>query len=191
MAAQHLGELGQAKQAPDVTFGWFGSTIRTNPDGSPELEFIEFMKRASMIDLGEVDPAQVTEDDLTRAAGAMDTILDFLKQQIHPQDWDQFWALAKTNRQTINDLFQVAKTLSEVAAGFPSGRPSASSAGRSRTKKKSPAGSRSRATRGGLTAIQGGLEAVNLPALRGRPDLQVAVVLAQEARNQGGRRASA
>jgi hypothetical protein len=167
---RHLGDLGTAREAEEITFGWFGATIRTNPEAAPELEMIEFMNKAASI---EVD----ADTDLADAVGAMDTVLGFLQPLILAEDWDQFWDLAKRNRQTVEDLMTVAMRLVEVASGFPSGRPSDSPAGRSRTKQKSKGASSSPATRA-------------LSLVRGRPDLQAAIVSAQEAR-QAGRKASA
>lgn len=159
---RHLGDLGTVRGVEELTFGWFGATIRTNPEAAPELEMIEFMNKAATIEVDE-------NTDLADAVGAMDTVLGFLQPLIHRDDWDQFWALAKCNRQTVEDLMTVAMRLVEVASGFPSGRPSASPVGRSRTKQKSKAGSSSPATRA-------------LSLVRGRPDLQAAIVSAQEER---------
>lgn len=175
--AQHLGDLGQKKAALDVTFGWFGATIRSNPQASPELELTDFMARAKDIDLGDVDPANATEEDFKAAAGAMEAVRDFLRAQLHPEDWEQFWALAKANQQDVQDLMQVAMRLTEVAAGFPTGRPSSSPAGRSRTERRSRGGSSSRATKA-------------LRIVPGRPDLQAAIMRATEAQ-EAGRKASA
>lgn len=159
---RHLGDLGTVREVEEITFGWFGATIRTNPESAGELEMIEFMNKAAAIEVDE-------DTDLADAVGAMDTVLGFLQPQIHPDDWDEFWALAKRNRQTVEDLMTVAMKLVEVASGFPSGRPSASPAGRSHTGRKSKGGSSSPATRA-------------LSLVRGRPDLQAAIVSAQEAR---------
>lgn len=201
---RHLGNLGMPRPQLDCTFGWFGSTIRTNPDVSPELELTEFMQRASQINIGDnIDAENVRPEDLAAAAGAMDTVVSFLRQQIHPGDWDEFWRLAKTNRQTIQDLMGVAMELIEVASGFPSTRPSSSQVGRSRTRRKSKGGSSkpARLLQGQAEAQPAGLPAnpVATRALHlvyGRPDLQAAIVRAQEARSAVaeeaiGRRASA
>lgn len=159
---RHLGDLGTVREAEEITFGWFGATIRTNPESAGELEMIEFVNKAAAIEVDE-------DTDLADAVGAMDTVLGFLQPQIHPDDWAEFWVLAKRNRQTVEDLMTVAMRLVEVASGFPSGRPSASPAGRSHTKPKSKGASSSPATRA-------------LSLVRGRPDLQAAIVSAQEAR---------
>lgn len=162
-SGRHLGDLGTVREVEETTFGWFGATIRTNPQAAPELELVEFMNKAAAIQVDDDDA------DLADAVGAMDTVVGFIQPQIHPDDWEPFWDLAKRNRQTINDLMSVAMKLYEAAAGFPSGRPSASPAGRSHTKQKSKGVSSSPATRA-------------LSLVRGRPDLQAAIVAAQEAR---------
>ena len=99
---------------------------------------------------------------------AMNTTMDFLQRSIHPDDWDVFWDVAKTNRQRTQDLLEVAMTITEKIAAFPTGRPSDSSNGRPVTDTKSSEGSPSLTTRA-------------LDILPGRPDLQSAVVRAQEA----------
>jgi len=156
-----LGEMGTPRPVLGLTFGWFGTVIRVNP-GAGELELVDFMRRASKLDVGE------DMENLPDNVEALDVTVDFLQRQIHPDDWDVFWDLAKTNRQGTKDLLEVAMTITEKIATFPTGQPSDSSDGQSTTGTRSPDGSSSLTTKA-------------LDLLPGRPDLQMAVVRAQEA----------
>lgn len=184
-SSTHLGRLGTVHDATIATFDWWGAVVRTNPDTSPELELTEFMNKAAAIELpGDVDiddPAALAKA-LPQAVGAMDSVLGLIQALIHPQDWPEFYRLAKKHRQDVKDLMDVAMRLVEAASAVPSGRPSVSSDGRPRTTPKSRAGSSSPATRA--------LSLVDSPySLAGRPDLQAAIVQAEQARH-GGRAAS-
>lgn len=157
----YLGEMGKARPQLSLTFGWFGHVVRVNP-GAGELELVDFMRRASKLDVGE--DVESMQDNVE----ALDVTIDFLQRQIHPDDWDLFWDLAKTNGQGTKDLLEVAMTITEKITAFPTGQPSDSSDGQPKTRMSAPAGSSSLTTRA-------------LDLLPGRPDLQMAVVRAQEA----------
>lgn len=116
-----------------------------------DLAVTDFMEHARAVD--DTDP------------GAMTLIKDFMRDLIHLEDFDAFWGLARRNGQSTEDLLAVMKALASAVTARPTGRPSGSSAGRPRTRAKSKAGSSSRA----------------LERLAGRPDLQLAVIAAQEA----------
>lgn len=116
-----------------------------------DLALTDFMERATHID--EKDPAVVT------------VIKDFMRDLIHAEDFDEFWRLARRHGQTNEDLLAVQKAVVSAIIGRPTGRPSASSGGRKSTRAKSKAGSSSRV----------------INRLEGRPDLQLAVVAAEEA----------
>lgn len=144
-----LGTFGTVRAGGDDTFGYFGEQIRVHPELS-DLSLYDFMERAAAIDVD--DPQSVL------------IVKDFVREQIHPDDFGRFWALARRNRQNTDDLMALAKGLYSAVVGRPTTRPSASPRGRSRTKRKSPAGSSSPV----------------IDRLAGRPDLQLAVVQAQE-----------
>lgn len=149
----HLGSFGVARDtaAPD-DFEYFGVVIRTNP-AATDLALTDFMEHAGAVD--EKDPGVIT------------IVKDFMRDLIHPDDFDKFWGLARRNGQTTEDLLAVQKAVVSAVVGRPTGRPSGSSGGRRRTPAKSRAGSSSRV----------------INRLAGRPDLQLAVVAAQEARS--------
>ncbi len=160
MTSRHLGDLGTVREPLELTFGYFGLVVRVHPDVG-DLDLVEFMMNASGVD--EADQVQ-----------GMLALGRYLKNLVHPDDWHTFWAAAKGNRQSLKDLMFTAHTIleavTEETTGFPTGQPSASSGGRQSTAAKSPGGSSSRDTT--RQALQ---------LLKGRPDLQVAVLRAQEA----------
>lgn len=177
--ATDLGEFGTPRVAePARTFGWFGAVVRTNPDISPELELTEFMNQAAqiqvMVDGIDIDDPAAVAKALPEAVGAMDSMLGFLQKQIHAEDWPEFYRLAKANRQTLQDLMEVSMRLVEAVSGFPTRRPSGSSDGPTATAPKSKAASSSPAT---TTRA--------LTLVRGRPDLQAAIIAAHESREGG------
>jgi hypothetical protein len=147
---RHLGDFGTPRPQADFTFGYFGATLRVNPDLSDVAVMDLF---AEMGDAGE-DPA--------KGMGALRAVAATL---VHPDDVDELWRLVKTNRQTIEDVGTLAAKLIEAVTDRPTLQPSDSSAGLSNTDTSSTDDSSSRALR----------------ALRGRPDLQVAVLQAHEA----------
>lgn len=177
-----IGSFGVARQPVDLSFGYFGETIRVHPDAS-DLAFFELMGLAQQVDLGDVDPEDPsTWDPQTTKAMAKAGVqaADIVRQQIHPQDWDRFWAAAKANRQQVMDLMAlsdwIGRAVTEASAGLPTGPSSGSSAGRRNTRTRSAAGSSSPG-RGQKRALE---------LLQGRPDLQQLVVLAGEARTGTG-----
>lgn len=110
----HLGDFGEERPELDLTFGWFGRTMRVNPDASA-LQEIEFVDRASGYD--EKDPRAYT------------AIKDQLRVALHPGDFDEFWGLALKYRQTQEDLMTVLHAVFAAIAGRPTGRPGDSSPG--------------------------------------------------------------
>ena len=159
--SRSLGNLGVVKEAVDITFGWFGHQIRVNP-GAGELEMVDFLDMAKDVELPE------DINDMAGATEAITTVKDFLRRQIHPDDWALFWDVAKTNRQELTDLLKVAMTIVTEVAGFPSTPLSDSPDGQRPTQPNSKAGLSSLVTTRAL-----GL-------LSGRPDLQQAVLRASE-----------
>jgi hypothetical protein len=149
-----LGELGTARDPIDLTFGWFGEQIRVNPDYS-DLVFLEFMHVAAATDLGN------------RVASQQAT-MTFLRDQIHPDDWDRFMAAAKANRQQFDDMLKLAGSIVRAVTRFSSGRLSGSSTGQPSTDPNS-------------TGVSSSV-AYAMEQLRGRPDLKMAVWHAEAAR---------
>jgi hypothetical protein len=109
-----LGNLGTPRDALDVDFEWFGSTVRANPDLT-DMVLADFMAKA------------VTVDDETPEAYRL--LEDLMRQTIHPDDFDTYWRLAQVNRQTSADHRDVLKAVVAEATGRPTLRSSESSDG--------------------------------------------------------------
>lgn len=172
-----LGNFGTTRPPLDLDFGWFGATIRVNPRAS-DLALTEFMSHAEGITLPDIDgfdEDNPTAEHLQQMAAAMNAMASvtkalqkFMRDQIHPDDWDTFWRLAIENGQQNSDLLALSKALaSEIAehiAGFPTGQSSASAPTPANTKPRSAAGSSSR---------QRQVEDDAMRLLSGRPDLRL------------------
>ena len=191
MATRHLtGQFGTPRPVVDADFPYFGEVIRLHPDAN-DLVFTELMMKARQVDLGDLDPNDPSSwDPVTMAAAneAAGLATDMIRQQIHPDDWDRFWATARRNRQHTIDLMALSQELAGLVADFPTGPPSASSDGRSTTSPKSRAGSsspgrrtRSPSTRGRRTPSTRDT-VVALAEFKGRPDLKNAAYQTELAR---------
>lgn len=156
---RHLGSFGKSHAPQDEeVFEFLGEEFKLSPDVS-ELEFLDFMSKANAIDMEASDKAAAQ-------ANAMSTLKEYLSNVVHESDRERFWATAKKHRQSIEDLMTLANGLTEALNGVPTGRPSVSSTGRPDTEPSSKEDVSSRA----------------LEILNGRPDLQMAVLHAQESR---------
>lgn len=126
-----LGTFGVERPAYEEvdTFGYFGETIRVNP-AFGELDLADFFDTAARLDGSE-------------GAQAMAALKGVLRDSIHVEDFDRFWAAAKANRQGIEDLMAVLMAVIEAVTARPTQRPSDSSGGPSSTRATSPGGSSS------------------------------------------------
>ena len=169
VVGEDLGDLGTDRGVLDITFGWFGRRIRVNP-GAGELELMEFLIESEGIEVGD-------DASLAASVPAMQTVFKFLKAQVHPDDWAEFYDLAKTHRQNTLDLMNVAMVIVNKVADFPTGPSEDSGTGTASTSTKSKGGSSSpqvELTRRALSMV---------PVTR--PDLMAAYVQAAEARAGG------
>lgn len=166
---KHLGQLGTRKDTLEVTFGYFDlEGVRVNP-GLSEIAVLDFMEAAAGIDLpADGDLKNPTPQMRAAALRALPLVKNFLREVIHPGDFDAVWAAAKRERQDTQDLMQLAMTLIEKVANRPTGRRPGSSGTPRKTGRKSAAGSSSRVIRR--------LEKA------GRPDLALMVTDVDEAR---------
>lgn len=139
-----LGSFGTPRPAVEDSFEWFGVDIRVHPDLT-DLAFVELFQSIG---------------DGHDGKQAMDAIQGIARSVVHPDDFEEFWRLARSNRQTLEDVMTLATSLIAELADRPTKLPSDSSDGQQRTGTSSTGDSSSRA----------------LHALEGRPDLQVAVV---------------
>lgn len=177
-----LGKLGTRREQVDLDFDWFGETIRVHPDAT-DLDVADFMMQAGALDV----------DDDEQAKQIMGSLAEYLVKQIHPEDRDRFWELAKANRQQMADIMAVSKAITEavteLATGFPTGQQSDSAPTTSSTSKKSSGGSSSagRAQRRAQSRADtetGRSDRVTghaMQMLSGRPDLKLALYNQQRA----------
>lgn len=107
----HLGDFGTERAAVSDTFGYFGHTLRTNP---------ELTDLAAL----EVFEAVRSADDRSSVLAALRNVVATL---IHPDDADLCWSLAKANRQGIEEMGDLAARLLEAATDRPFEQPSDSS----------------------------------------------------------------
>jgi len=154
MATHHLGEIGVARAPVDMSFSWFGEEIRVGPNAG-DLDLIDFLEQAAAIDTGD-------------SVKAMIATRNFLRGQIHEDDWDRFMTVAKANNQQFDDLLQVAKDIVSACARFPTGRLSDSSDGQPTTGPK---------LRDDSSSVE-----VAMAMAKGRPDIKMVIWQAQQAR---------
>lgn len=152
-----IGNLGTERDQVDLDFGYFGETIRVNPDASESVG-TEFAIRAQSID----------EDNLAAATVATS---DFLRSLIHPEDFDRFLRTSVKNRQQTTDLLATAGAILEALSGFPTSQPSVSSDG-------------PRITGTTSTAAPSWQDLKRRFEAEGRPDKALALVQAAEARGE-------
>lgn len=170
--ARSIGDFGTEHEPIEaLDFGYFGERIRVHPDAG-ELTYLDFMAKAMEVD--ETDEAE-----------GVRLTMSFLKQQVHPEDWDLFWAKAMGNRQRLADLMLISRAIVEATAGFPT-EPSSDSPD---TPSTMPTKSKAASSRRGKTrAIESAkpiddwtsdeVATAALAQLGGRPDLQRAVAMA-------------
>lgn len=146
----NLGDFGTSVNGQVLLdFTYFGATIRVHPDFG-ELDYVDFMNKA-----GNVETNDAIADGL---------IKDLMRMCIHPEDFDAFWRLARETRQRTEDIFPIAHRIVAAVSERPTGRPSGSSDGLSRTQQNSAGDDFSAA----------------MAANAGRPDRQLALVRAHE-----------
>lgn len=110
-----LGTFGTVRLVPeDQTFGWFGMDVRIAPDFG-EITFIEWMDQYGDIEDG--------------TGAALLALLSLLRGLVREDDFDEFWRLAKENRQTSADLTKLVWGVVEAIADRPTERSEPSSLG--------------------------------------------------------------
>jgi len=142
----------------DLTFGWFGETFRVGPDAG-DLSLLAFLDDAELIDAND-------EGDRGRRR-----TMEFLREQVHPDDWTRVMELARANHLHFLDLMALGKSIVAGVARFHSGRPSDSSDGLPSTPPKS------------RDAYSLAVEDA-LAQAAGRPDIKMVIFQAHQARKQ-------
>lgn len=147
-----VANFGDEAPPEEATFGFYGHDIRVAADAS-ELAFIDFMEEFGTLDEDDPKGFKATKD--------------LLRSFIHPDDFDLFWSTAKQNRQGVEQLITVVKTVVEALAERPTGQPSVSAGGPVSTLPKSEGDSSS--------------AVIHSLIAKGRPDLANMAVMAREA----------
>ena len=145
----HLGSLGTPKGDTTVTFDYFGTEITST--GVTDTEYLDFME--------DVEGLASNDPRLQRF------VKSFARICFGEEQFEEFWRVAKANKQNTDDIFDVLTKVLEASAGRPTEQPSDSSDGQPSTEPKSTGSSSSLQAR-----------------LAGRPDLELLVFKAQEAR---------
>lgn len=127
----HLGDFGTEHEQVEDTFGYFGVTLRVNPNLT-DLEALEAFRLVE------------AADDNASVLIALRTVLGAL---IHTDDVDECWRLARANRQQTEDIALLATKLLEVVTDRPTSLPSVSSVGQPTTDMSSTDDSSSKALR--------------------------------------------
>jgi hypothetical protein len=149
-----LGSFGKPKAAaPERSFEFFEATVRVDP-GFGELDFADLMAKARTVD--------------TEGPSGMGLLVDIVRNMVHEGDFEQFWKIARRERQTVTDLMEIVYAVVEAVAERPTEQPSDSSAGLQSAGPSSTADSSS--------------QVIRRLEQSGRPDLALMVTQAQEAR---------
>lgn len=109
-----LGSLGTERPPVDLSFDWFGTTIRCHPDLS-DTAIVDFMGQA--VDIDDNSPT------------AFQLVRDCLAQLIHPDDFDTYWRLGREHRQQIVDHMKVCWAVIEEVGKDAGGQQDASAPG--------------------------------------------------------------
>jgi hypothetical protein len=172
------GDLSGKTYEPIVaSFTYFGERIRVNPNLT-ETVVVDLLEMSENVQVG--DPRELV------------AAKDYVREHIHPDDFDDFWAAAMENRQGVTDVITVCWKLLERITDRPTTPPSGSSDGRRDTPMSSPAGASGPVIESEVVPPQSG----NLADVaghfiakfegQGRPDLACQIAIAQEAREARG-----
>lgn len=149
--ARDLGSFGVESAEPQDAdyddFGWFGARIRVQSSVN-EVELIDLMGQARVVDVDGRD------------LGSLAVVKDLFLLVIHPDDFDQFWGLARQHKQRLDDMLSLFTTLIESITDRPTQGLSDSSPGQPSTAENSLPDSSGSASSGP-------------PERHGRPDLQI------------------
>lgn len=148
-----LEPQGTVRDELDVNFPYFGTLIRVNPE-------------LSGLSLLEVLAAVAEFDEETPTKAVVQAIDDLRAVAIHEGDIDVFRKLFKANRQSLDDLIDMAKALLEAVTEVPTEQPSGSSSGLTSTEQSS--------------VVVSSSPVVTRLEQQGRPDLALVVIQAQE-----------
>lgn len=187
--ALDLGDLsGEVVEPVYATFAYFGERFRVNPDLTETL-VVDLLAEAAHVDVD--DPRSAGRSEPTVAQNA-ERSKDYVRQHLHPADFDLMWATAKANRQSITDLLALCWRLLSLVTDRPTSPPSDSSAGRPSISQSLPDGVSSQADDEArvdgswwpetLPRNESAIRVVEEFEARGRPDLANQIMVTQEQR---------
>lgn len=131
-----IGDLGGETAAPVLaSFRWFGERFRVNPNLT-ETSVVDMFEAAQKVTV--TDPKQF---ELSK---------DYVREHVHPDDFDRFWSLARAHRQGIADLMTLCWKILEQVAERPTTPPTDSAGGRPDIRQNSPAGASDRVVDGSV-----------------------------------------
>lgn len=147
----NIGTFGNDRPPAELSFTFFGSEIRVNP----ELTDIAAMNLFNALENG------------TNPAAAIDAVARGL---VHADDFDEFWQLMTVKRQTLDDLAELGKALIAAVTERPTRLPAVSSDGQQATGESSEVDSSSRDIESAITHLPPGL-AADVIRLAGRREV--------------------
>jgi hypothetical protein len=119
-----IGEIGgESHGKVTATFGFFGRTLRVNPDLT-ELEVIDLLEEADNVKMTDIRSMTMTKK--------------YARAHVHPDDFDEFWRLIKANNQGTADIMVTCWKILDGITANPTGGPSDSSGGQPATSPSSP-----------------------------------------------------
>jgi hypothetical protein len=176
------GDLsGAPVEAIQASFTYFGKRFRVNPNLT-ETMVIDLLEAGENVEVEDMSQLVATKD--------------YVREHIHPEDFDEFWQTSVDNRQGVQAIIQVCWKLLERITERPTTPPSDSSDGRPGTATSSAAGVSAPVTANvpvakPYEATAGNVREVARPFVEkfeaaGRPDLANQVMLAVETREARG-----
>lgn len=125
-----LGDMSGEEAEPIIaSFTWFGERFRVNPD----------LTETVVVDLFEA-AQRVKIDDPEQFSAAK----DYVREHVHPEDFERFWRLVKAKRQNVEALMSLCWGILEGVAERPTPPPSGSSGGRPDIRQSSERGASDR-----------------------------------------------
>lgn len=125
-----IGKFGHIADVPDEDawpeprkLPWFGTEIRTHP----------LLTDTALVDL--LEKSGELDDRDPRAAIV---VKQFIRDVIHPDDFDDFWKLGKAHGYSTLEFAEVAARIIEAVTGDPTQESSDSSSGQLPTATRSP-----------------------------------------------------
>ncbi len=116
-----LGSFGEAVTADPDTFTYFGSALTIRPEFGP-LDLMDWIEMAGSLDDQSAEGYNAVKD---------------LARLVFGDSYDEFWATAKRNRQTQEQVMEAVQAVVAAQAKRPTLRSSDSSDGPQVTEEKS------------------------------------------------------